>query len=153
MAGYTMETKSKKEGTVPSINSVTLIGHLGHDPELRYTPKGTAVLNFRMATTKRWKDRESDELKERTEWHRVVVFGKRAEILGEHAKKGGQVYVEGSLQTRDWTDREGVKRYTTEVLGTNVLLLGKRSDIAISPQTEEAPVQGEPDLPEDDIPF
>src|SRR6185295_10235805 len=106
-------TTDRKEATVPSINKVTLIGHLGHDPELRYTSKGTAVLNLRMATSRRWRDRDSDEVKERTEWHRVVLFGKRAETLGEYAKKGTQLYVEGSLQTRDWTDRDGVKRYTT----------------------------------------
>jgi len=140
---------------VPSVNKVTLIGHLGHNPELRYTPKGTPVLNFRMATTRRWKDRESEELNERTEWHRVVLFGKRAESLTEHAKKGAQLYVEGSLQTRDWTDREGVKRYTTEVLGRTVLMLGKRADVAAPPAAEEAPAEteGEPELPEDDIPF
>lgn len=143
----------RKEATVPSVNKVTLIGHLGHDPELRFTPKGTPVLNVRMATTKRWKDRESNELNERTEWHRIVVFGKRAEILGDHAKKGAQLYVEGSLQTRDWTDREGVKRYTTEVLGNTVLLLGKKADVATPPAVDEAPAQGEPEVLQDDIPF
>jgi single-strand DNA-binding protein len=138
---------------VPSVNKVTLIGHLGHDPELRHTPKGTAVLNLRMATSRRWRDRDSEEVKERTEWHRVVFFGKRAETLGEYAKKGTQLYVEGSLQTRDWTDRDGVKRYTTEVLGRDALLLGKKADVVAPPTTEEVPVQGEAELPEDDIPF
>lgn len=140
---------------MPSVNRVTLIGHLGHDPELRYTPKGTPVANIRMATTTRWRDRDSEEPKERTEWHRVVLFGKRAETLAEHAKKGAQLYVEGSLQTRDWTDREGVKRYTTEVLGRTVLMLGKRADVGAPTAAEEAPAEtaGEPELPEDDIPF
>lgn len=145
--------KERKETTVPSVNRVTLIGHLGHEPEVRYTPQGTAIVNFRMATTKRWKDRESGEPHERTEWHRVVVFGKRAEIIGEHAKKGAQLYVEGSLQTRDWTDREGIKRYTTEVLGQTVLMLGKKSDVVAPPAIEDAPVPSESEVPEDDIPF
>jgi len=148
-----MENKPKKETTVPSVNRVTLIGHLGHDPELRYTPKGTPVLNFRMATSRRWRDRDSDEVKQRTEWHRVIVFGKRAEIVGEHAKKGGQLFVEGSLQTRDWTDSGGVKRYTTEVLANAVLLLGKKADVATPPVSEEELTASEPEVPEDDIPF
>jgi len=142
---------------VPSVNRVTLIGHLGHDPELRYTPKGTPVANIRIATTKRWTDRDSEERKERTEWHRIVLFGKRAETLAGHAKKGAQLYVEGSLQTRDWTDRDGVKRYTTEVLGQTVLMLGKRADVGAPPAAGElevpAEAEVEPELPEDDIPF
>jgi single-strand DNA-binding protein len=106
-----------------------------------------------MATTKRWKSRESDELNERTEWHRVVLFGKRAETLAEHVKKGGQLYVEGLLQTRDWTDRDGVKRYATEVLAQTVLMLGKRTDVGQPPAAEVPPAEVEPDIPEDDIPF
>ena len=136
---------------MPSVNRVTLIGHLGHDPEARYTPKGTPVANVRVATTRRWTDRVTDEKKERTEWHRIVVFGRRAETLCEYAKKGAQLYVEGSLQTREWTDGEGVKRYTTEVVGRTVLLLGKRAE-AGSPPASEDPPDSEPE-PDDDIPF
>lgn len=141
-----------KEATVPSINRVTLIGHLGHDPEIRYTPKGTPVANIRIATSRRWTDRETNEPKEQTEWHRIVVFGKRAETIGEYAKKGAQLYVEGSLQTRDWTDREGVKRYTTEVVGRTVLMLGKRADVGAAPAADEPPAETDPE-PDEDIPF
>jgi single-strand DNA-binding protein len=97
-----------------SVNKVILVGNLGRDPEVRYTTSGTAVANFTMATTDRWND-QSGERKERTEWHRIVVWAKQAEIVGEYLRKGRQVYVEGSLQTREWTDREGNKRYTPEV--------------------------------------
>ena len=137
-----------------SFNKALLLGHLGHDPEVRYTPKGTPVVNLRMATTKRWTDRESDEKRERTEWHRVVVFGKQAEFLTENVKKGAQIHVEGSLQTREWTDRDGNKRYTTEVLARQVLLLGKREtpDDIEPPAAVEPPADQEPEESED-IPF
>lgn len=147
----TTHMSNAKETTVPSVNRVTLIGHLGHEPEVRYTPKKTAVLNLRIATNRRWKDRESDELKERTDWHRVVVFGKHAEALAEHATKGAQLYVDGPLQTREWTDKDQVKRHTTEVVGRTVFLLGKKTaDVGAPPATEEP--EGEPEPPED-IPF
>ena len=111
---------------MPNLNTVFLIGNLGKDPELRYTQNETPVLNFTMATTARWKDPENGERKEHTEWHRIVVWGKQAEAIGEYAKKGRQVHVEGSLQTKEWTDREGTKRWTTEVRARRVQLLGKR---------------------------
>ena len=95
-----------------SVNKVILVGNLGRDPEVRYTTNGNPVATFSMATTERWND-PSGERRERTEWHRVVVFGKQAEIAGEYLRKGKQVYVEGSLQTREWTDRDGNKRHTT----------------------------------------
>ena len=110
-----------------SVNKVILIGNLGRDPELRYTASGTPVANFTMATSERWTD-ASGEKKERTEWHRIVVWAKQAEIVGEYLRKGKQVYIEGSLQTRDWTDREGNKRYTTEVRAQRVQMLGKPDD-------------------------
>lgn len=98
-----------------AVNKVILVGHLGRDPEVRYTPDGKAICNFTMATTDSWKDKNSGEKKERTEWHRVVVFGRLAEICGEYLSKGRQVYIEGRLQTRSW-EKDGVTRYTTEVV-------------------------------------
>ena len=98
------------------INKVILVGHLGRDPEVRYTQDGRAICNFSMATTEQWRDKNSGERRERTEWHRVVVFGKLAEICGEYLAKGRQVYVEGKLQTRKWQGQDGQDRYTTEVV-------------------------------------
>ncbi|MGN5048671.1 single-stranded DNA-binding protein [Aeromonas sp. 23P] len=98
------------------VNKVILIGHLGQDPEVRYMPSGGAVTNITLATSDTWKDKQTNEQKEKTEWHRVVFMGKLAEVAGEYLKKGSQVYVEGKLQTRKWTDQGGVERYTTEVL-------------------------------------
>ena len=108
-----------------SLNRVTLIGHLGADPELRYTTAGTAVVNFRIATTEVWKDIDGKR-QDRTEWHRIVVWGKSAETCGEFLRKGRCVCIEGRLQTRSWTDREGGTRYTTEVVANNVTFLGDR---------------------------
>jgi len=137
-----------------SVNKVLLIGNLGRDPEVRYTTGGSAVANFTMATTDRWNDQATGDKKERTEWHRVVVWGKQAEIAGEYLRKGRQVYVEGSLQTREWTDREGAKRYTTEVRAQRFQMLGRRED-APATGRQEAPAIAEPDAGynEDDIPF
>lgn len=137
-----------------SFNRVLLLGHLGHDPEVRKTPKGLAVTNFRMATTRRWRDAESGDRREATEWHRVVVFGKQADVFGDRATKGTLVFVEGALQTREWTDREGVKRFTTEVLARLVQVLGKREQAMTEPPSaEEPPAPHEPEVPEEDIPF
>ncbi len=140
-----------------SVNKVFLIGNLGRDPEVRYTQSGTAVANFTMATTDRWSD-PSGERKERTEWHRIVVWGKQAEIAGEYLRKGRQVCVEGSLQTREWTDREGNKRYTTEIRAQRFQMLGGRpSEDRQSAGADEPAGQqvGEPDsgFADDDIPF
>ena len=99
-----------------AVNKVILVGHLGRDPEVRYTPDGRAICNFTMATTDTWKDKTSGEKRERTEWHRVVVFGRLAEICGEYLSKGRQVYVEGRLQTRKWQGQDGQDRWTTEVV-------------------------------------
>lgn len=137
-----------------SVNKVILVGNLGRDPEIRYTPGGQPVANFTMATTDRWSD-PSGEKKEKTEWHRIVVWGKQAEIAGEYLKKGRQVYVEGSLQTREWTDKEGNKRYTTEVRAQRFQMLGVRPDdrhpVSASGPSEAVaeadPIEG------DDIPF
>jgi single-strand DNA-binding protein len=106
------------------INKVILIGNLGADPEVRFTPSGQAVANFRIATSESWNDKTSGQKQERTEWHRIVVWGKLAELCGEYLKKGRQCYVEGRLQTREWTDKEGKKNYTTEVVANTVQFLG-----------------------------
>ena len=106
------------------INKVILIGNLGKDPEVRFTPTGQAVANFNIATSESWTDKTSGEKKDRTEWHRIVVWGKLGELCGEYLKKGRQCYVEGRLQTREWTDKEGKKKYTTEVVANTVQFLG-----------------------------
>lgn len=108
-----------------SINKVILIGNLGADPETRYTASNDAVTNIRIATTETWKDKNGDK-QERTEWHTVVFFGKLAEIAGEYLKKGRQVYVEGSLRTRKWQDKSGQDRYTTEIVASDMKMLGSR---------------------------
>ncbi|MBA2350845.1 MAG: single-stranded DNA-binding protein [Burkholderiales bacterium] len=109
-----------------SVNKVILVGNLGRDPETRYTADNAAIANISVATTDTWKDK-SGEKQERTEWHRVVFFGKLAEIAGEYLKKGSQVYVEGSLRTRKWQDKEGQEKYTTEIVADRMQMLGSRS--------------------------
>ena len=108
------------------LNKVMLIGNLGADPEIRYTAGGSAVANIRLATAEAWRDRDSGEQQERTEWHRVVFFGKLAEIVEQYVKKGSQLYVEGRLQTRKWQDKEGNERYTTEIVASEMQMLGGR---------------------------
>jgi single-strand DNA-binding protein len=108
-----------------SVNKVILLGNLGRDPETRYTTGGDAVTNLRIATTEQWKDK-SGEKQEKTEWHTVVLFGRQAEIAGEYLKKGRSVYIEGRLQTRKYTDKEGVEKYSTEIVGDRMQLLGSR---------------------------
>ena len=109
------------------LNKVTLIGNLGADPEIRLMPSGGSVANIRLATTRRWKDKQTGERKEATEWHRVVFFNRLAEIAGEYLKKGSQIYVEGRLQTRKWQGQDGQDHYTTEILGEEMHMLGSRS--------------------------
>jgi single-strand DNA-binding protein len=108
-----------------SVNKVILIGNLGRDPETRYTTGGDAVTNLNIATTDTWKDKNGEK-QEKTEWHRVVLFGRQAEIAGEYLKKGRSVYIEGRLQTRKYTDKEGVEKYATEIVGDRMQLLGSR---------------------------
>jgi len=108
-----------------SVNKVILIGNLGRDPETRYTTGGDAITNLNIATSEQWKDK-SGEKQERTEWHRVVLFGRQAEIAGEYLKKGRSVYIEGRLQTRKYTDKDGVEKYSTEIVGDRMQLLGSR---------------------------
>jgi len=109
------------------LNKVTLIGNLGADPDVRYMPTGGAVTNISLATTFRWKDKQSGERKENTEWHRIVFYNRLAEVVGEYLRKGSQVYVEGRLQTRKWQDKEGVDRYTTEIVASEMQMLGSRT--------------------------
>ncbi len=113
------------------VNKVILVGNLGQDPEVRYMPNGGAVANITLATSESWRDKQTGETKEKTEWHRVVLFGKLAEVAGEYLRKGSQVYIEGALQTRKWTDQSGQEKYTTEVVvnvgGTMQMLGGRQS--------------------------
>jgi single-strand DNA-binding protein len=109
------------------INKVILIGNLGADPETRAMPSGTTVANLRIATSESWRDKQSGEQQERTEWHRVALFGRLAEIAGEYLRKGSQVYIEGSLRTRKWQDKQGNDRYSTEIIGNELQMLGGRS--------------------------
>ena len=150
-----------------SVNKVIIVGNLGADPETRYLPSGEAVTNIRVATTDRWKDKASGEMKEATEWHRISFFGRLAEVAGEYLKKGSQVYVEGALRTRKWQDKDGQDRYSTEIRADVMQMLGRREGAG---ETREPPAaRGEPrgeakpaaakkpagkfDDMEDDIPF
>jgi single-strand DNA-binding protein len=148
-----------------SVNKVIVVGNLGRDPETRYMPDGAAITNVSVATSFQWTDKASGEKKEETEWHRVVFRGKLAEVAGEYLKKGSQVYVEGRLRTRKWQDKDGQDRYTTEIMATEMKMLGSRSgsgeprEAPSEPRaTEPRPVPakkpaGKFDDLEDDIPF
>ena len=136
-----------------SINKVILIGNLGADPEVRYTPSGRAVANFRIATTENWTNKEGGK-EERTEWHRIVAWGRLGEICGEYLHKGKQVYIEGKLQTRSWEDRDGNKRFTTEIVAQTMQMLGPAGrEGRASTSDEKYPVEEPVTVPEDDIPF
>ena len=119
-----------------SLNMVQLIGNVGAEPEVRYIPNGTATTTISVATTEKWKDRDSGEHQERTEWHRIVFFGKIAEIVGEFVRKGASLYVQGHLRTRKWTDKEQVDRYTTEIVADEMQMLDKRPDTQDPPDGE-----------------
>lgn len=108
------------------VNKVILIGNLGSDPEVRYTPSGSAVANVNLATSETWRDKTSGELQDRTEWHRIVFFNRLAEIVGEYLKKGSKIYVEGSLRTRKWQDKNGIERHTTEIIANEMHILDSR---------------------------
>ncbi|CAK7055805.1 single-stranded DNA-binding protein [Saezia sanguinis] len=111
-----------------SVNKVILIGNLGRDPEIRYAASGSAICNLTLATSRQWKDRNTGERQEETEWHRVVLYDRLAEIAGEYLKKGSSCYIEGRLRTRKWQDKEGMDRYTTEIIAESMKLLGGRGD-------------------------
>ena len=114
------------------INKVILIGNLGADPEARAVPSGTTVANLRIATSESWRDKQTGEQQERTEWHRVAFFGRLAEVAGEYLRKGSQVYIEGSLRTRKWQDKQGNERYSTEIIGNDMQMLGGRGGAGAS---------------------
>jgi len=157
------------------VNKVILVGNLGRDPDVRYTPNGSAVTKFTVATTDSWNDKQTGERQDKTEWHRVVMFGKLAEIAGEYLKKGSQVYIEGRLQTSKWQDNSGNDRYTTEIVANEMQMLGGRQSGggqyqsqtnqnqsgggAFDKQPSSAPAQKQDDAPsgpsdfDDDIPF
>lgn len=142
-----------------SVNRVILVGNLGKDPESRFMPNGDAVCNITVATSEQWKDKNSGEQKEATEWHRVIFFRRLAEVAGQYLKKGSQVYIEGKLKTRKWQDKDGQDRYTTEIHADEMKMLGKRE----GGQQEERQQQEKPSSPasgggnfndfDDDIPF
>jgi len=127
-----------------SVNKVVLVGHLGADPESRFTPSGVAVTTFNLATNESWKNSEGN-YEDRTEWHRIVLYGKAAETANEYMKKGQLTYIEGRIRTRSWEDKEGMTRYTTEVLGDRFTMLGRKSD-----NQSPAPAENGGD---DDLPF
>jgi len=138
------------------LNKAILIGNLGREPEVRYTPSGVAVANFSIATSETWTNKEGEK-ETRTEWHRIVAFGRLGEICGEYLSKGKQVYIEGRIQTRDWEDREGIKRYTTEIVANQMIMLGTR-ETAETIRSEDAPAPDYTGTPapaqdDDDIPF
>ena len=142
------------------VNKVILVGNLGQKPEMSYTATQSAVANLSIATTESWKDKESGEMRDKTEWHRVVFFGKLAEIVEKYLDKGSSVYVEGKLQTRKWQDKNGADRWTTEIVGNELTMLGSRaqSEAAMSNNNQtESPFPSEDDsgsgLTDDDIPF
>lgn len=125
-----------------SVNKVVLIGNLGRDPELRYMPNGAAMCNLSIATTRSWKSKESGERVDETEWHRVVFYDRLAEVAGQYLKKGRSVYVEGRLKTRKWTDKDRVDKYTTEVIATDMQMLGSREEGAST--SSQSPHRGTP---------
>jgi len=136
------------------INKVILVGRLGRDPEVRYTPNGVPVANFSIATSEEWKDKDTGEKRERTEWHRIEAWRRLGEICGEYLHKGKQVYIEGKLQTDAWEDRDGNKRYTTKIVAQSMQMLdsaGKGG--SAEPVDERHPVEEPVNIPEDDIPF
>lgn len=148
-----------------SVNKAIIIGNLGKDPEMRYMPSGDAICNFSLATTDSWKDKNGEK-QEKTEWHRIAMFGKLAEIAGEYLKKGSQVYVEGRIQTRKWTNKEGQDQYTTEIVADKMQMLGSRSggggnsfEVVEKPAASTSSAKsaaksgGDFDNFEDDIPF
>ena len=143
------------------INKAILIGNLGADPEIRYTQSGDAVATFNIATSETWKDKQSGEQKERTEWHKIVAWRRLAEICGEYLHKGKQVYIEGRIRTRKWQDRDGNDRYTTEIEALHMQMLGTRGDSeseyagsgggAVDPDPDRD--RGDASITDDDIPF
>lgn len=138
-----------------SVNKVILVGNLGRDPEIRYTPDGSAICNVSIATTSSWKDKNSGERREETEWHKVVFYNRLAEVAGEYLKKGSQIYIEGKLHTRKWQDKDGKDRYTTEIIVNEMQMLGGKTDGESPRPTQSAPANtgGGFDSFDSDVPF
>ena len=135
------------------VNKAILIGRLGKDPEVRYTPDGTMVTNFNLATDEQWKDKNGEKV-QKTEWHKIVTFGKLAEICGNYLVKGKMIFIEGKIQTRSWDDKDGVKRYTTEIIANNMQMLdSKGQGKADESYGETANTVSSGNLPQDDVPF
>ena len=134
------------------VNKAILIGRLGKDPEVRYTPDGTMVTNFNVATDEQWKDKSGEKV-QKTEWHRIVAFGKLAEICGNYLVKGKLIFVEGRIQTRSWEDKEGVKRFTTEIIANNMQMLDSKGQTKTEGSSAEAIPAGLGNVPEEDVPF
>lgn len=138
------------------INKVILVGNLGNDPDVKYTQSNTTVTTISVATTDAWKDKNTGQMQERTEWHRVKFFGRLAEISAEYLKKGRQVYIEGSLRTDKYTGKDGVERYTTDIIASEMQMLGgdgKREDRGGQPEPKQRATQQAGDFPDDDTPF
>ena len=144
------------------VNKAIIVGTLGQDPDVKYTASGSPVVNISVATNENWKDKQTGEAQERTEWHRIVIFGKLAEIAAQYLKKGSQVYFEGKIQTRKWQDKEGKDRYTTEIVANEMQMLGGKASSGSSvPFEPPAKQSSQPNSPEtapvddgfDDIPF
>ena len=150
-----------------SVNKVIILGRLGQDPELKYTPSGAAVCNFSLATSESWNDKATGQKQERTEWHRIVVWGKLAELCNQYLSKGRQAFVEGKIQTRSWEDKDGNKRYTTEIAANTVQFIGGRDTAGVSTgydnsdnfnqapaqETQDYNVSTDANFASDDIPF
>ena len=144
------------------VNKVILVGNLGNDPDTRYMPSGSAVTNLSVATNESWKDKETGEQKDRTEWHKVAMFGRLAEVAAEYLRKGSQVYIEGKLRTRKWQDKDGNDRWTTEIIADEMQMLGGRMDSGAPAMNDRAQPSAPPSAPppkggsdefDDDIPF
>ena len=148
------------------VNKAVIVGNLGQDPDVRYATNGNAVVNLNVATNETWKNRETGEAQQRTEWHRIVFFNRLAEIAGEYLRKGSQVYVEGRLQTRKWQGQDGQDRYTTEVVASEMQMLGGRGEgggapsqgassggFRDRPQQQQSEPESAPEFQDDDIPF
>lgn len=145
------------------VNKVILVGNLGQDPEVRYLDNGNAVANLSVATSESWKDKNTGEHKEQTEWHRIVIYQRLAEIAGEYLRKGSKVYLEGKLKTRKWTDKDGIERYTTEIVANEMQMLDSRQDgqqtaptqqpSQQAPAQRQAPMTPPADFDDGDVPF
>jgi single-strand DNA-binding protein len=136
-----------------SVNRVILIGNLGKDPEMKYTQAGKAIANITVATSESWKDKTTGQKHEKTEWHRVSFFDKLAEIVGQYLRKGSTIYLEGRLQTREWTDKEGNKRYTTEIVGSEMKMLGGKKDGESSTPSKSPAPSAPADFDDSDVDF